>query len=409
MKNNAKKDSPVAIKCAYTDLVPIAELKPHPKNPNKHPAKQIALLARMMRRVGVRAPVVVSNLSGYITKGHGRFEACQALKMAEVPVDYQDYASEDEEIADMMADNRLAELSELDLQTAWKNIGNIADEFKMEDLGFLKSEFKDVNLQALLDAPMDDALAAAIAPPKTAEITETKWKPTTLPTSSKWGIPDMRLEMIPDDFDVAGIWASREQAITPGLLYLWGANKFPEDTKGGVCAFYVDDYRFEGICRKHEETVAAAEKIMSCKFAAAISPNWSLWRNMPHAVMVYRTYCVRYVARYWQEMGLKVIPDINWADEASYDFCFDGIPHGAPIASIQCRTTNTGSAQFAESKKYFLKGLMVALERIAPKKLLIYGGEQHRKWIEPNVDFGATVPVYLDSWTGARGQARSRG
>lgn len=394
----------ISIKCAYTDLVPVEEVKPHPQNPNRHPPKQIALLARMMRRVGIRSPITVSKLSGYVVRGHGRLEACKALKMTKVPVDFQDYESEAEEMADLMADNRIPELSELDLSAAWKNIGSIAEDFKLEDLGFSKSEFKDVNLQALLDAPMDDALAEALAPPKESVVTETKWKPCALPTSSKWGIPDMRLDMIPEDFDVAGVWASREQAVEPGLLYLWHSNKFPEDCKGGLCAFYTDDFRFENICREHKATVEAAELLMSRNFAAAISPNWSLWRNMPHAVMVYRTYCVRYVARYWQEMGLKVIPDINWADEASYDFCLDGIPHGAPVASIQCRTTNSGTAQFAESKKYFIKGLKVALERIAPKKLLIYGGAEHRKWIEPNVDFGATVPVYLDSWTGARGR-----
>ncbi|MBQ6140797.1 MAG: DUF4417 domain-containing protein [Kiritimatiellae bacterium] len=403
MKTTKPKNE-IAIKCAYTDMVATDEVTPRPKNPNKHPPKQIALLARMMRRVGIRSPITVSKLSGYVVRGHGRLEACKALKMPRVPVDFQDYADEAEEMADLMADNRIPELAELDLSAAWKNLGSIADEFKLEDLGFLKSEFKDVNLQALIDAPFDDALAESIAPPKVAEVTKTTWAPVALPSSSRWGIPDMRLDMIPDDFDVVGVWCNREQAVEPGLLYLWGTNRFPEDCKGGLCAFYVDDARFEGICRKHEDTVAAAEKLMACKFAAAVSPNWSLWRNMPHAVMVYRTYCVRYVARYWQEMGLKVVPDINWADEQSFDFCFDGIPHGTPVASIQCRTTNTGTPQFAESKKYFLKGLKVALERIAPKKLLIYGGVEHRKWIEPNVEFGATVPVYLDSWKGARGR-----
>jgi len=393
-----KRQAAIEIKCAYTDLVATDEIKPHPKNPNTHPPKQIALLARMMRRVGMRSPITVSKLSGYVVRGHGRLEACKALGMAEVPVDFQDYESESEEMADLMADNRIPELAELDAAKAWANLGDIAGDFKLEDLGFMKSEFKDVNLQAMLEAPLDDALAQAIAPPKEAAVTKTTWQPVALPSTNKWGIPDMRLDMIPSDFEVSGIRCNREDEIKPGMMFLWGSNAFPEDCKQGVCAFYVDDFRFERICRHHEDTVSAAETIMARNFAAAVSPNWSLWRNMPLAVMVYRTYCVRYVARYWQEMGLKVIPDINWADERSYDFCFDGIPKDSPVASIQCRTTNTGSPQFAESKKYFLRGLKVALERIAPKKLLIYGGLKHRKWIEPNMDFGSTIPVWLNSW-----------
>lgn len=397
-KERKGKGQDVAIKCAYTDMVPIGDLKPHPKNPNRHPPKQIAVLARLIRRVGMRQPITVSNLSGYIVRGHGRLEACKALKMPKVPVDFQDYADEAEEMADLLADNRIPELAELDLASAWESLDKIAGSFKLEDLGFMKSEFKDVNLQAMLEQPMDVGLAEAIAPPKEAEVYQTTVEPSMLPSSDKWGIPDIRLDMIPEDFEVSGIRCNREDEIAPGMMFLWGSNKFPDDCKGGVCAFYVDDFRFADICYDFDEMVKAAEKIKAHNFAAAVSPNLSLWRGMPHALLLYRTYLVRYVSRLWQELGIKVIPDINWADEASYEYCFDGIPKNAPIASIQCRTTNAGTDQAVESKKYFLKGLKTALERLAPKKLLIYGGMTHRKWIEANVDFGDTVPVWLDSW-----------
>ena len=152
-KEQKGKSQEVAIKCAYTDMVPIGDLKPHPKNPNRHPPKQIAVLARLMLRLGMRQPITVSNLSGYIVRGHGRLEACKALKMAKVPVDFQDYADEAEEMADLLADNRIPELSELDMSAAWENLGRISNQFKLEDLGFMKSEFKDVNLQAMLEQP----------------------------------------------------------------------------------------------------------------------------------------------------------------------------------------------------------------------------------------------------------------
>ena len=397
--NTNKSKNEIAIKCAFTDMVATDEVKPHPKNPNKHPPKQIALLARMMRRVGMRSPITVSKLSGYVVRGHGRLEACKALKMPQVPVDFQDYADEAEEMADLMADNRIPELAELDLTAAWANLGSIAGEFKMEDLGFLKSEFKDVNLQALLDAPIDESLAnVAPSPSGSVDVTRKTWEPVLLPSSSRWGIPDMRLDMIPDDFEVSGIRCNREDEIKPGMMFLWGSNKFPDDCKRGLLAFYVDDVRFEAMCKDFKEFVAVGEKIAAWNFAAVVSPNLSLWRNMPAALQMYNTYRARYISRYWQEMGLKVIPDINWSDEQSYEFCFDGIPKDAPVAALQCRTTNTGTKQFAESKKYFLMGLKTALKRLAPKKLLIYGGMKHRKWIEPNVDFGGTTPVWLDSW-----------
>ena len=71
------------------------------------------LLARVIREQGWRQPVKVSNRSGYIVSGHGRFEAARLLRCP-VPVDFQDYATEAEELADLLADNRIAEMAEMD-------------------------------------------------------------------------------------------------------------------------------------------------------------------------------------------------------------------------------------------------------------------------------------------------------
>jgi DNA modification methylase len=91
---------------------PTADLKPHPRNPNTHPKEQIDIFAKIVRATGWRSPIVVSARSGFVIKGHGKLLVAQALGCAEVPVDIQEYASEDEEWQDLLADNRIAELSE---------------------------------------------------------------------------------------------------------------------------------------------------------------------------------------------------------------------------------------------------------------------------------------------------------
>ena len=102
------------INCAYTELVDINHLVENPKNPNKHPAKQIDLLAKIIDYQGQRSPIVVSKRSGFITKGHGRLAALKQLAFDKVAVDYQDYESEAMEYADVIADNKIAELAEHD-------------------------------------------------------------------------------------------------------------------------------------------------------------------------------------------------------------------------------------------------------------------------------------------------------
>src|SRR5690606_24234607 len=102
------------IRCAHTELRDVAALKPHPRNPNTHPAEQLRLLAKVITTTGWRAPIVVSRRSGYVVKGHGRLEAAKLAGLKRAPVDVQDYADEAEELADLVADNRLAELAEMD-------------------------------------------------------------------------------------------------------------------------------------------------------------------------------------------------------------------------------------------------------------------------------------------------------
>ena len=104
----------IPVYCAHDEIVDIIKLIPNPANPNKHPDDQIRLLAKIIKNGGWRQPITVSTRSGYIVKGHGRLMAAQLGNMEQAPVDYQDYASEAEEYADLIADNRIAELSEID-------------------------------------------------------------------------------------------------------------------------------------------------------------------------------------------------------------------------------------------------------------------------------------------------------
>ena len=103
----------VPVFCAYDAIVPLVELRPNPMNPNHHGTDQIKRLASIIWATGWRNAITVSRQSGMIVKGHGRLEAAQLAGMSEAPVEYQDYDGEAEEWADLIADNRLAELSTL--------------------------------------------------------------------------------------------------------------------------------------------------------------------------------------------------------------------------------------------------------------------------------------------------------
>lgn len=100
--------------CAYDKMVPIGDIRPNPRNPNQHPDSQIELLARIIAENGWRAPITVSTRSGLVVRGHGRLMAARKAGLTECPVDYQDYESDEQELQDLLADNRIAELAEID-------------------------------------------------------------------------------------------------------------------------------------------------------------------------------------------------------------------------------------------------------------------------------------------------------
>lgn len=113
----------------------IKDLKPHPKNRNKHPKDQVERLAKILEYQGWRYPIKVSNRSGYITSGHGRLAAAKLLKQKEVPVQYQDYDSDEQEYADLQADNAIASWSELDLSLINTDIIDLGPDFDLDLLG----------------------------------------------------------------------------------------------------------------------------------------------------------------------------------------------------------------------------------------------------------------------------------
>ena len=135
----------IPVFCAHDEIVLLEKLVPNPKNPNKHSDEQVRLLAKIIQATGWRQPITVSTRSGFIVKGHGRLMAARIAGFTVAPVDYQNYANEAEEYADLVADNRLAELSEMD-NTMLVDIFNEIDlsEIPMELTGYTDKEVQEI-------------------------------------------------------------------------------------------------------------------------------------------------------------------------------------------------------------------------------------------------------------------------
>lgn len=129
------------IHCSYSELRDVDALVENPRNFNQHGEKQIESLAKIMKHQGWRNPITVSKRSGFIVAGHGRLMAAKRNGWTQAPVDLQDFATEADEYAHLIADNKIAELAETDELKLKELVAELPPDFDVELVGL-----PDVNL-----------------------------------------------------------------------------------------------------------------------------------------------------------------------------------------------------------------------------------------------------------------------
>lgn len=130
--------------------------------------------------------------------------------------------------------------------------------------------------------------------------------------------------------------------------------------------FFLADYLFERTFTKIDQT---AEFLFSAKMV--LSPDFSLYTNMPIVMQMFNHYRKMFVSKYWQELfDMKVIPVACWSDRRSFDFCFDGMPKNSLIA-----VSSVGVCRNKEAKENFTVGYEKMIETLEPTQILWYGRE----------------------------------
>jgi DNA modification methylase len=124
------------------ERLPISELKPDPRNPKQHSARQIKQIAQSIKTFGNLVPVLIDR-DNNILAGHGRVLAAQRLGRTEVPVIRIEHLTPEEARAFSIADNRLTELSTWDdqmLGEIFRELSAVDLDFNLEVTGFSMAE-----------------------------------------------------------------------------------------------------------------------------------------------------------------------------------------------------------------------------------------------------------------------------
>lgn len=145
-------------------------------------------------------------------------------------------------------------------------------------------------------------------------------------------------------------------------------------TKNTCVAFYQYDHTFDGIHGLYNSIAYKDEKRLN-KFRERfkdvkyiIAPDYSLFGDFPNALQIFNIYKSR-VCICWliANTKAKIIPNVRWSFNFSYDYCFDGIMKGSNIA-----IGLLGQIRNKDNKNMFLNGFKKAIDTIEPKSIIVY-------------------------------------
>ena len=321
-------------------------LTPYGRNAKRHPSEQVRLIANSIREFGFRQPVVVDR-NNVVIIGHGRLLAAKRLKLAEIPTVIVDDLTDEQIRALRIADNSVtskdwdeavlaveaSELSGLDIDLS---------AFGVEiDLENKDEEVEDFDFEE--NGKLDN-------PPPLQHNAFDNQEIAMFESDNYYGLPTiMPTQTTGDKF----------------LRFMdWNEVDDPENY---IAHFFYDDFKFMQAWRDPDKYIARLKR-----FKAVIAPDFSSYIDFPIALQIMGAFRRQWCAAYWQYNGIDVIPDVQWGNEETYKWCFDGIPKEATVAisslGIKRKRDWNGT-----DDTLFKKGFDEMIRRINPKTILWYG------------------------------------
>lgn len=95
-----------------------------------------------------------------------------------------------------------------------------------------------------------------------------------------------------------------------------------------------------------------------------------MYLEMAPIVQLHNTFRNRWCGAYWASRGLRTVPSVNWGDETTFDFCFEGIEQGSVVAVSTYMASEHNNRQ--DQKEWFMAGYNELLRRIEPEYIICY-------------------------------------
>lgn len=437
-----------------TVLVDVSKLKGYDKNPRKGNVKAIA---ESLKTNSQYRPIVVQKSSMKILAGNHTWKAAKELgwkKIAAVFVDVND----EEAKRIVLADNRTNDLADYDntiLAELLKDLGTSTGTGYSEDdmnaiMNAVAADAEDVMYVAheageralaqddqLFVAPTglgsvdrhDDDGDISFGEEEDKSIEEEADDLTGVYTlkddlifqgGTHWDIPllrpDMMIEELPEELHTWAGSATRDLDWDGYWLYNWGIDSTSgmKDLSKIVLSFYCWD---EYIDPWWDYPARHMSKVLNAKIKYAITPNFTP-NQMPAALGLYQLYRSRWIGRYLQEIGVRVMPDLQVREQDDFiEFNKKTLPKNLKWAAIQTQNlvgSSRGDGVTPEEAKVHLEWTLKSVRAADPENLMIYAHPKHHEQMtelfgqERNVRCMPTRLYYLSNKVKANKNEKDR-
>lgn len=141
------------------------------------------------------------------------------------------------------------------------------------------------------------------------------------------------------------------------------------DPKSFAVCEYENDSEFKDILVNPDEYISILKK-----YQGFISPDCSVYRDMPLALQITNIYRSRAIGYCFQKHGVYVIPCVRWGDERTYTKKY--LPERVAFSGIEKNSIvsvgSYGQLKDRVNRYYFEAGLDMMMETLEPEIVLVY-------------------------------------
>lgn len=407
------------------DAVEVKELlgSENPLNWREHSKRQKEYVQDTIENLGWAQALTYNATTGHLINGHGRLEIAIEKKYKTIPVDIGAW-SEDEERQLLIAIDSTSQMATINanaldslvqstlsavkdrkknkkdaksLQSAKQQLSMLTDirqyanevmERKKAKTAIAKSKKKVEDFDVDGSEYVEETVAASNEKRKaendyTAMTTTVLKDSVVFSSSNEWGIPDLDEKLLYKDLKILPndtFARITNEELTSLMYYCESGRPFDQDHSikpaGGFLGFFTEDYIFEKYFLKPS---ANAIKLVDEQWFAIIEPDYSTYWDRPFAESLWAVYRSRWCCRYWQGLGLPIIPMLRRTTKERREMSMGTLPKKCPIMAMQVRM---GGSKVQSEKKYWAyigECVEYAIANNGLKHLLIYGSPSLEK------------------------------